>query len=126
MNLAFLLSLQAAASPAPLPATRIAAADFDLAKYIRPAPPRDIHSLFVCDRSTGSDIVVCARRAGPAYPIEEMARIFEPRPLRAEAGIGRGTTAGVHVEQAQFGADTPSAHSGLTSNRIMVGIKQSF
>ena len=125
MNLAFLLSVQAAASPAPPPPTRIGAGDFDLARYRKSAPPPDVHSLFHCDTSNEKEIVVCARRAGPAYPLEEMARIFEPRPLKAETRIG-GAMANVHVEQAEFGADTPSAHSGLTSKRVMVGIKLPF
>ena len=125
MNLAFLLSLQAAAAPAPA-ASRIAVSDFDLARHKPSAAPADLHSLFACDRSSGSDIVVCARRAGPAYPLDEMARIFEARPLRAETGLGGGAVAGVHVQQVDFGSDSPSAHSGLKSNRITIGIKQSF
>ena len=128
MNLALLLSLQAAASPAPPPdaSSRIGLGDFDLAKLKRSAPPADVHSLFHCDRSGGAEIVVCARRAGPAYPLEEMARIFEAKPLKAEVGIGDGATANVHVEQADFGNATPSAHSGLSSKRVMVGIKLPF
>jgi hypothetical protein len=118
MNLAFLLSLQAAATPAP-PAARIGATDFDLAKVRRSASPIDVHSLFGCDRSGGADIVVCARRAGPAYPLEEMARIFEAGPLRAETGLGSGLTGNIHVEDVEF-------PGGLHSHRIMIGVKMPF
>lgn len=120
MNLAFLLSLQAAGSPAPPPAaaTGIARNDFDLARTRRAASPGDVHSLFGCDRSSG-DIVVCARRAGPAYPLEEMARIYEPKPLRAETGIGNGLTGNVHVEDVAF-------PNGQHSHRIMIGVKMPF
>jgi hypothetical protein len=119
MNLLLLISLQAAASPAPPPA----AIRFDLAK-VRRAP--DVHGLFTCDRS-GGDVVVCGHRAGPAYPLDEMARIFEAKPLRAEKGIGGGAVAGAHLEQVQLGSgNSGSAHSGLTSNRVMIGIKTPF
>jgi hypothetical protein len=119
MNLALLLSLQAAASPAPPPATpqRVGATDFDLAKY-KPSAP-DVHSLFACDNSSNAEIVVCARRAGAAYPLEEMARIFEAKPLKAETGIGNGATANVHVEDFEF-------PNGQHSHRAMVGIKLPF
>jgi hypothetical protein len=121
MSLAFLLSLQAAALPAPLAAApqRVAATDFDLARYKPSTPPGDVHSLFGCDNSSDHEIVVCARRAGPAYPIEEMARIFEPKPLKAETGIGNGATANVHVEDFEF-------PNGQHSHRVMVGIKLPF
>jgi hypothetical protein len=119
MNLAFLLSLQAAASPAPPPPSRIAPADFDLARYKPSTPPGDVHSLFVCDDSSNSEIVVCARRAGWAYPLEEMARIFEARPLKAETGIGNGARANVHVEDVEF-------PNGQHSHRVMVGVKLPF
>jgi hypothetical protein len=121
MNLAFLLSLQAAAAPAPVPPSppRIGATDFDLARVKPSASPGDVHSLFGCDRSSGTEIVVCARRAGPAYPLEEMARIFEPGPLRAETGIGHGATANVHVEDFVF-------PNGQRSHRIMLGVKMPF
>ena len=124
MHLALLLSLQVAAAPAPPPATapRIGAGDFDLAKVKASAPPGDVHSLFHCDRSGDSAIVVCARRAGPAYPLDEMARIFEAKPLRAETGIGNGATANVHVEQGV----PPQLPPGVKTNRIMVGIKLPF
>jgi hypothetical protein len=111
MNLLLLIGLQAAASPA----LESAAISFDLAK-VRRAPT--VHGLFSCDRS-GGDVVVCGHRAGPAYPLEEMARIFEAKPLRAERGLGGGAVADVHAE----GARMPQ---GRVSNRIMFGIKTPF
>src|SRR4051812_26294177 len=98
MNLLLLMSLQAAASPAPPPAADpgMRAIRFDLAKVRRSGQPAGIHDLFVCDRS-GGDLVVCGHRAGPRYPIEEMAGIFEAKPLRAEMRLGSGATGDVHV-----------------------------
>src|SRR4051812_34298676 len=100
MNLLLLIGLQAAASPAPPPAAapRASAIHFDLAKVRGVGQPAGIHGLFVCDRS-GGDVVVCGHRAGPAYPMEEMARIYEPKHIRAEFGLGNGATGDVHTEQ---------------------------
>jgi hypothetical protein len=121
MTLALLLSLLAAAAPVPAapvsPPAR--AIDFDLAKLKRRSPPADVHSLFVCDDLSSTEIVVCAHRAGPAYPLEEMARIFEPKPLKAETGLGNGVTGNVHVEDFVF-------PNGMHSKRVMVGIKLPF
>jgi hypothetical protein len=123
MNLLLLVSLQAAASPAPPPA----AISFDLARVRRTGRAAGVHDLFTCDR-TGGDVVVCGHRPGPAYPLDDMAKIFEPRPIRAETDLGGGAKGGVYVQQVQFGAggDNSSGHSGLTSNRILVGIKTPF
>lgn len=119
MNLALLLSLQAAAAPAPATPVPAAPIDFDLAKARPRASRADVHSLFVCDDSSSAEIVVCARRAGPAYPLEEMARIFEPKPLKAGTGLGHGATADVHVEDVAF-------PTGLHSRRVMFTIKTPF
>ena len=119
MTLILLMSLQAAASSAPPPPRRIGIGDFDLART-RPAASRaDLHSLFACDNSSNAEIVVCARRAGPAYPIEEMARMFEAKPLKAETGLGHGVTGNVHVEDFEF-------PNGQHSHRVMVGVKLPF
>ena len=114
MKLFLLLSVQAAAAPAPPPSTRVDAIDFDLARVKAPDPPA------ACDdRSQGSEIVVCGRRKTYVYPLDRMAKIFDPKPLRAERDLGGGATAGVHVEQG----DLPN---GAKSNRLMVGIKLPF
>ncbi|HEX4739410.1 MAG TPA: hypothetical protein VH331_17820 [Allosphingosinicella sp.] len=114
MKLFLLLSVQAAAAPAPAPpaSTKVDAIDFDLAR-IKPADAAD------CDRPGGSEIVVCGRRKGYVYPLAEMAKIFEAKPLRAEKGIGNGATARVHVEDATMA-------NGSISHRVMVGIKLPF
>src|SRR6185503_10825306 len=90
MKLFLLLSIQAAAAPAPAPSTRIDAIDFDLAR-IKPSDPAAD-----CGRPGGSEIVVCGRRKGYAYPLAEMAKIYEPKPLRAQTDIGNGAIADVH------------------------------
>lgn len=115
MKLFLLLGFQAAAAPAPAPApsARIDPIDFDLAR-VQPADPAAD-----CGRPGGSEIVVCGRRKPYAYPLDKMAKIYEPKPLRAEKDLGNGATADVHVEQAEIGP-------GMKSNRIMVGIKLPF
>jgi hypothetical protein len=115
MKLFLLLSLQAAAAPAPAPpaSSKVDAIRFDLAR-VRPADP-----LADCDRSDGSEIVVCGRRKAYAYPLDKMAKIYERGPLRAETGIGGGATVDVHVEDAQLG-------SGLISHRVMLRLKMPF
>lgn len=116
MKLVLLLGLQAA-TPAPPAAPRVDAIQFDLAKAGQ-ARDRGVRGLFECDRS-GDAIVVCGRRAGPAYPLEEMARIFEPKHIRAETGLGNGATGDVHTEQVAM-------PNGRISKRVMVGIKMPF
>lgn len=109
MALILLFALQAAAqagSAALLPV------DFDLAA-VRPAEPDD------CGGG-GSEIVVCGRRAnGGAYPLEAMARIFEPKPLVAETALGGGVTGRVFV-------DSVTMPDGQVSKRAMVGLKMKF
>ncbi|HEX5183107.1 MAG TPA: hypothetical protein VFW19_08145 [Allosphingosinicella sp.] len=115
MNLFLLMSVQAAAAPAPVPppTVKIDPIHFDLAN-VKPADPAGD-----CGPSQGPEIVVCGRRNPYVYPLDKMARIYEPKPLRAETGLGHGATANVHVEQAEIGP-------GLKSNRVMVGIKIPF
>jgi hypothetical protein len=122
MKLFLLLSLQAAAPPAPAPAPAdptSRAVDFDLAKVKRADGPGGLEALFACDRAQGSEIVVCGRRKGYAYPLDAMAKIYEAKPLRAETRLGNGATANVHVEDAEMA-------NGMISHRVMVGIKLPF
>ncbi|HEY1607391.1 MAG TPA: hypothetical protein VGF77_17530 [Allosphingosinicella sp.] len=77
MGLFLLLSVQAAPAPPP-PPVKVDAIDFDLARF-KPADPAGN-----CGPSQGSEIVVCGRRKAYAYPLAEMAKIYEPKPLRAE------------------------------------------
>jgi hypothetical protein len=114
MKLFLLLSVQAAAAPAPAPApVKVEPIDFDLAK-VKPADPCDDRA-----QGQGSEIVVCGHRKPYAYPLEAMAKIYEPKPLRAQVGLGHGATGDVHVEQVELGP-------GLKTNRVMVGIKLPF
>ena len=115
MVLTFLLALQAAATPAP-PLLEL---DFDLARY----NPADFELDGGCDRSDPSAIIVCARRpGGGAYPLAQMARIFEPhRHLVAETRLTGNLTGNVHVERGDRAADR-----GVVPNRIMVGLRLPF
>jgi hypothetical protein len=116
MPLAFLLALQAAAAAAPAAAPVIVDSDFDLARYQPPAlglPGRD------CGRADPSAITVCGRRAAGAYPLAEMARIFEPRHIVAETGIAGNLSGNVRVESVPM-------DRGQVSNRVLVGIRLPF
>jgi hypothetical protein len=113
VSLALLLALNAAAAPADPPA--LLELDFDLARLSPPQlglPGR-------CNRADPSAIVVCARRGGGQYPLEEMAHIFAPRRLIAETRLIGNLVGDVHVESG--GLDR-----GAASNRIMVGVRLPF
>jgi hypothetical protein len=93
MPLTFLLALQAAAAPAPA----FVDLDFDLARYDRAEFGLDGNA---CHRGDPSAIVVCGRRhGGGAYPLAQMARIFEPGRIVAVARLGGGWIGDVRVEQ---------------------------
>ena len=119
MSLALMLVLQAAtpAAPAPLPPA-LAAIDFDLARF-RPfdfdlgMPGR------ACNRNDPSAIVVCGRRSGATYPLDEMAREFEPGRILAETGLVGNVRAGIYVESVEIAP-------GLVSNRLTVGLRLPF
>ena len=99
-------------APAPAASAKVEAIDFDLAR-VKPSDPAD-----ACDgRSQGSDIVICGRRKPPALPLDAMANIYEPKPLRAQLGLGGGATA--DVEQVGL-------PNGAVSKRLMVRIKMPF
>jgi len=118
MSLALMLALQAAAAAPAAPAP-LAAIDFDLAR-LPPAeggfgPPGR-----ACRSDDPATILVCARpRGAGAYPIDEMARLFMPRPIVAEMRLGGGATGALYGEQV--GLDR-----GAVSNRFMVGIRLAF
>jgi hypothetical protein len=114
MPMILMLALQAAAAPAPaLP--RI---DFDLARYsqVELGLGRD-----ACRRADPSAIVVCGRRGGGAYPLGEMARVFEPHRLVAERRLTGNLMGDVHVERGDLPPDR-----GAVANRIMVGLRLPF
>lgn len=107
MNLALLMTLQAAA-----PAATI---DFDLATY-RPSQAQG-----GCASQDADEIVVCAprRRREGAYPFEEMARKFGEEPIRAEMGLGGVAKARAYVESVEM-------PGGQISKRVMIGVKLPF
>ena len=108
MALALWAALQAAAGPAgALPV------DFDLAQ-VKPAADRG------CDNDTPSEIVVCGRRAlRKDYPTRDMEQRYREKPLRAEIGLGGGTTGRAYLDQAEM-------PGGQVARRIMFGIKMPF
>ena len=111
MNLALLLSIQAAAAGAPTGAAPMPV-DFDLSRYKAPEPG--------CGDASGAEILVCGRRPdGGDYPFEAMERIFRDKPLVAEIGIGGGAKARAYTE----GVALPN---GMISKRIMIGVKVPF
>lgn len=116
MYLALMLVLQAAAPPPAPPVTPIA---FDLARY-RPADAGFAATTRPCRSGDPATIVVCGRRGGAgAYPLDEMAVIFEPRPLVAEIGLIGNLRARAFVDSVELGP-------GMVSNRFMVGIVLPF
>lgn len=98
---------------APAPLAPLAAIDFDLARY---RPAGDWTPGPACDRADASAIIVCGRRGrGGAYPLEEMALIFEPRPIRAETGIAGNVRGDIHGESVAL-------DRGAVSNRVMLRV----
>ncbi|HEX8443660.1 MAG TPA: hypothetical protein VF631_08435 [Allosphingosinicella sp.] len=115
MALAWILAVQTAASPAALTAT--VPIDFDLAK-VRPGDG-EADGRLGCRGGDPAEIVVCGRRRGGNYPMEEMARRYAFEPIVAETGIGGGSTARAYVESVAM-------PDGQVSKRAMVGIKLPF
>ena len=117
MGLAVWMAVQATAAAAS--ATGLAAPiDFDLAEL--PAGAGEDAFRIGCRRGGDSDeIVVCARRRGGNYPMDEMARRYAFKPLVAETGIAPDTSLRAYTEQVEFG-------SGQVSKRAMVGVKLRF
>lgn len=112
MSLVLAFALQAAAAASPGPAS----IDFDLARYrsSEAGPGR-------CERGADPDaILVCGiRRRDGDYPLDEMARLFAPRPILAETGLGGRATGRLFLDSATL-------PNGMVSNRVMVGIRVPF
>jgi len=115
MVLTLILALQGTPAAAP-PA--LAAIDFDLAR-LQPAGAELWLPGRRCTAGDPEAITVCGRRTGGAYPLEEMARVFAPRPLRAEMNVADNMTADVHVEAGPM-------DRGAASNRAMVRLRIGF
>ena len=92
--------------------------DFDLARYSEAELGLGRGA---CNRADPSAIVVCARRGHGTYPLEQMARIFEPHRLVAETGLSGNLSGNVHVERGDIAADR-----GAVPQRIMVGLRLPF
>lgn len=112
MSLTLILALQAAAPPAP----GLAAIDFDLARL-----PRLDFGIggARCDRADPSAIVVCGRRGAGAYPLDEMAGMFEPRRIVAETRLFGNLIGDAHVEAVPM-------DRGAVSNRAMLRLRLPF
>ena len=115
MSLSLILALQAAMPAAP-PA--LAAIDFDLSR-LQPAGAEPWLPGRRCAAGDPEAITICGRRTRGVYPLDEMARIFEPRPLRAEMSVADNMTADVHVEAGPI-------DRGAASNRAMVRLRLGF
>lgn len=107
MQLTLLLGLQVATAGA-LPA------DFDLAEYRRSLS---------CESSSFYDVVVCGRRRGNRNRLFPVEGGFDVRPPMAETEIG-GMKAGIATDAVRF--SDGSAHDGMVSSRVMVGLKLPF
>lgn len=113
MSFVLAIALQTAvASPAPPPdfdLARLAPIDFDLTR---------LRGSGGCQRDE-STITVCGRREPGAYPMAEMARIFEPAALVARTGVAGNLIADIHVQAAVM-------PDGTVSNRILFGLRLPF
>ena len=112
MSLTLVLALQAAAAP---PAPAFPAIDFDLARLPRP----EFGVGGRCDRADPSAIVICAPRGGGAYPLGEMARMFEPGRIVAETRLFGNVIGDAHVEAVPM-------DRGAVSNRAMLRLRLPF
>lgn len=124
MSMSLVLALQAAAIPssdAPAPQRWTmpslaagGAADFDLARQRLAAGGR-------CFGAGTDEVVVCGRRGAGAgdYPLAYWARMFAPRPIRAEMNLGGNVQGRIHAEAVPM-------DRGAVSNRVMVGIRWPF
>ncbi|HEX8401032.1 MAG TPA: hypothetical protein VF628_04940 [Allosphingosinicella sp.] len=119
MTLAWATALQVASSAAAAMSgeAKPAPIDFDLARMI----PNEAALRIGCRGGGGdaSEIVVCARRRGGDYPVEEMARRYASKPLMAETGIAPDTSVRAYTESVPM-------PGGQTSKRAMVGVKLRF
>jgi hypothetical protein len=115
MSLALFLALQAAAA-APASAPPLVQLDFDLARF---SPEGFAFPGGACSRGDPSAITVCGRRVAGAYPLAEMARIFEPGRLVAETRLAGNLIGDVHAESVPM-------DRGAVSNRAMVRVRLPF
>ena len=110
MPLILVLAFQATAAPA----QPLVPIDFDLARYSQNGLGPD-----ACRRDDPSAIVVCARRGAGAYPLAEMARIFEPGRIVAQTRLTGNLVGDVHGESVTL-------DRGAVSNRAMARLTLGF
>jgi hypothetical protein len=124
MLLVLALALQSGSVAASSPAYHHI--DFELAGDGTP----DVASGIVQSCRRGNDpsaITVCGRRAGGAYPLRQMDRVYGPEPLMAETHIAGNVRGSIHMRAANLDpASTDSSMSEDISNRVMVGVQQPF
>ena len=107
MSMILLLGLQVAvAGPVPV--------DFDLAKYRRSLS---------CESTSPYDVVVCGRRHSERNRLLPVEGDYEVGPFMAQTNIGN-MQAGIATEAVHFSEG--SAHNGMVSSRMMVGLKMPF
>ena len=74
-----------------------------------------------CDRSRGTDIVICGSRTGPnPYRLPQLPQKYDPKQIRAETDVIPGVKTRAHVDTV---AATPD---GYRSNRAMVTFSLPF
>jgi hypothetical protein len=86
--------------------------------YLRGAAPREACG----EQASGGDVVVCGRKeAEEAYRLRPLidGDRYEPKPLRAELGLGGGKTLGVGLQTKEL---TP----GQKTQRVMVTVGVPF
>jgi hypothetical protein len=124
MSLALALALQAASVATSSPAYHHI--DFELAGDGIPDVESGIGQR--CRRGNDpSAITVCGRRAGGAYPLRQMDRVYGPEPLMAETHIAGNVRGNIHMQAANL--DPASTDSSMTEdigNRVMVGVQRPF
>lgn len=107
------LAVQSGSAPAP---SGLAPVYFDLAEARTDG--EETGGIARC-RGRPGELVVCGRRRGNDYPLEEMERRYRWEPPKAEIGLGGGTTARAYLDQVEL-------PQGQISKRVMVGIKLPF
>ena len=74
-----------------------------------------------CNRSHGTDIVICGSRTGPnPYRLPALPQRYDPKQIRAETDVIPGVKTRAHVDTV---AATPD---GYPSNRVMVTFSLPF
>lgn len=113
MQAVLFLAMQAAVATPEAPVA-VLQSEFDLASLAR-APAFNLP----CAASGADVIVVCARRRGGAYPMDQWERVFAVAPLVAETRLAGNASVRAYTESVAIGM-------GQTSNRAMIGVRLPF